>query len=471
MADVYQSPLTRRYATEEMSHLFSERRRTLAFRDLWIALATAEKDLGLPISEAQIEALRRARDTIDEGRIGELEKSLRHDVMAHVHAFGELAPEAMPILHLGATSCFVGDNADLLIFREALVLIEKKLRILLARLSKEARCYADLPILGATHYQAAQPTTLGKRICLWMMDLLFDLEEVQGLLTRLRLRGAKGTTGTQASFLSLFGGDEEKVRRLDEAIAEAFDVPGTYPITGQTYSRKVDAQILQALGNLGASLHKMTNDLRLMQHDKEVEEPFEKHQIGSSAMAYKRNPMRSERIASLSKYLMNLAHNGPMVHATQWLERTLDDSANRRLAMAEAFLTADGLLELAINVVSGLVVHEKTIRRRLMEEVPFLATEELLMDGVKAGGNRQELHEIIRVHAQEAAKRVKDEGKENDLLHRLAADPAFLLKEEDIPHYHDPARYIGRAPSQVLEFLEAIDDQCIPDDYEATIRV
>lgn len=471
---IYQNPLNTRYASKEMSRLFSEEKKFRTFRRLWIALAKGERELGLNITEEQIAAMERAADDIDFERAAAIEKEVRHDVMAHVKTYGEAAPEAKGIIHLGATSCFVGDNTDLIVMREALELLEGKLLVLLSRLRDFALEYKDLPVLGFTHYQPAQPVTLGKRATLWMWDFLEDLEEIQLRKNQLKMRGVKGTTGTQASFLELFDGDGEKVKALDRYVCEAMGFKESYPVTGQTYSRKVDAQILAALAGIGAGAHKMTNDLRLMQHQKEVEEPFEPGQIGSSAMAYKRNPMRCERIASLSKYLMALSANPLMVHATQWMERTLDDSANKRLAVAEAFLTADAILEIAINVTTGLVVYPKTIAAHLEAELPFMATETILMEEVKRGGDRQELHEKIRVHSQRAAREVKAEGKKNDLLDRLKGDPAFTLTEEEWEDLLDPRKFIGRAPEQTEEFIKDYIDPLLQGknlEYQGDLRV
>lgn len=454
--EIYQSPLNTRYASKEMSFLFSDQKKFSTFRKLWVALAETEMELGLPIAPEQVEAMRAHLEDIDFERAKEWEKITRHDVMAHVKTFGEVAPEAAGIIHLGATSCFVGDNTDLIIMGEALELLTGKLAVLLHQLGEFAMEHRSLPTLGFTHYQPAQLVTVGKRAALWAYDLVMDLEELEGLRENLKLRGAKGTTGTQASFLDLFDGDGEKVKELDRRIVKKMGYRESYAITSQTYSRKVDAQILSGLSHLAESIHKMTNDIRLLQNLKELEEPFEKGQIGSSAMAYKRNPMRSERMSSLAKFVMNLSQNGAMVHATQWFERTLDDSANKRLSVAEAFLAADALMDIAINVTQGMVVYPASIEQHVLRELPFMATENILMEAVKRGGDRQELHEKIRVHSQAAAKKVKEEGLANDLLERLAQDPAFDLNREDLDALLDGSLYIGLCPQQVEEFVTEI---------------
>lgn len=456
MMDSYVSPLNTRYSSPEMSYLFSQRKKFTSFRRLWLALAEAEAELGLPISQDQLDQMRDHLDDIDFERAREWEKITRHDVMAHVKTFGEAAPKAAPIIHLGATSCYVGDNTDLLIMREAFEIIEKKLALLLKNLGDFALKYKDLACLGYTHLQPAQLVTVGKRAALWSYDFLMDLEAIIDQKNKIRLRGAKGTTGTQASFLELFNGDYEKVKKLDQLICEKMGMEASYYICSQTYSRKVDAQCLQVLAGLASSMHKMTNDLRILQSLKEIEEPFEKNQIGSSAMAYKRNPMRSERIASLAKFVLSLEQTPLLNHSTQWMERTLDDSANKRMAIPEAFLGVDAMLELAINVTGGLVVYEKTIEKHLWAELPFMATENILMEGVKKGGNRQDLHEAIRVHSQKAAYEVKMNGKENDLLDRLAQDPLFSLNSDEIRDLMDPSLYTGCAPFQVEEFVEGV---------------
>ena len=452
----YTSPFSERYASREMQEIFSPQKKFSTWRKLWVALAEAERELGLSITDEQIEELRAHTEDIDFERAAEFEKQLRHDVMAHVHAYAEQCPKAAPIIHLGATSCYVGDNTDLILMREALELVRGKLLLVIERLAGFAEEYAGLPTLGFTHFQAAQPTTVGKRATLWLQEFAADLDDIDHVLAGLRLLGSKGTTGTQASFLELFDGDREKVARLDPLIAEKFGFAGCYAVSGQTYSRKVDARAVSALAQIAASAHKFSNDIRLLQHLKEVEEPFEKSQIGSSAMPYKRNPMRSERIAALSRYLIADASNPLLTAAEQWFERTLDDSANRRVAVAEAFLAADGILDLVANVASGLVVYPKVIAKHLQAELPFMASENILMDAVKKGGNRQELHEKIRQHAQEAGRVVKEEGGENDLISRIAADPAFGASEEELRAKLDPALYTGLAKEQTERYLAEV---------------
>ena len=454
--DSYVSPLSGRYASREMQHLFSQEKKFRTWRRLWVALAEAEKELGLAISEEQIEELKAHQDDINYEEAEARERIVRHDVMSHVYAYGLQCPKAAGIIHLGATSCYVGDNTDLIILREGLLLLRGKLLGVIANLADFAEKYKDLPTLGFTHFQAAQPTTVGKRATLWLQDLVSDLSDLEYVLSTLRLLGSKGTTGTQASFLELFEGDHEKCEKLDELIAEKMDFPGCYPVSGQTYSRKVDSRVLNVLAGIAQSAHKFSNDLRLLQHLKELEEPFEKNQIGSSAMAYKRNPMRSERMAALANYIMSEAMNPQLTAATQWFERTLDDSANRRLALSEAFLAADGLLDLYRNVTAGLVVYPQVIRTHLEAELPFMASENILMDAVKRGGNRQELHEKIRVHSMEAARQVKEFGKPNDLLERIAQDPAFGLEAADLQKATDPALYVGRAPQQTENYLNKV---------------
>ena len=454
--DSYVSPLSGRYASCEMQHLFSQEKKFRTWRRLWVALAEAEKELGLAISEEQIEELKAHQDDINYEEAEARERIVRHDVMSHVYAYGLQCPKAAGIIHLGATSCYVGDNTDLIILREGLLLLRGKLLGVIANLAGFAEKYKDLPTLGFTHFQAAQPITVGKRATLWMQDLVSDLSDLEYVLSSLRLLGSKGTTGTQASFLELFEGDHEKCEKLDELIAEKMDFPGCYPVSGQTYSRKVDSRVLNVLAGIAQSAHKFSNDLRLLQHLKELEEPFEKNQIGSSAMAYKRNPMRSERMAALANYIMSEAMNPPLTAATQWFERTLDDSANRRLALSESFLAADGLLDLFRNVTAGLVVYPQVIRTHLEAELPFMASENILMDAVKRGGNRQELHEKIRVHSMEAARQVKEFGKPNDLLERIAQDPAFGLEAADLQKATDPALYVGRAPQQTENYLNKV---------------
>ena len=451
----YESPFSARYASDDMQYLFSAEKKFRSWRQLWIVLAEAEHELGLPVSLEQIAELKAHRDDINYDVAAERERVVRHDVMAHVHAYGEQCPLARPIIHLGATSCYVGDNTDLLIMRDAFRLLRGKLLVVISRLAAFADEYKALPTLGFTHFQPAQPTTVGKRACLWLQDLLFDLADVDYFLDGLRLLGSKGTTGTQASFLELFDGDHDKCRRLDDLIAQKLGFPGCYAVSGQTYSRKIDSRALNVLSGIAQSACKFSNDVRLLQHLKEVEEPFEDEQIGSSAMAYKRNPMRSERIAALSRYVLADALNPAFTAATQWFERTLDDSANRRLSVAEAFLAVDGILDIYANVAGGLVVYPKVIEKRLRQELPFMASENIMMDAVKAGGDRQELHERIREHSQAAGRQVKVEGGDNDLLARLKADPAFATIKDGLDDTLDPARYVGRAPQQVDEFLAA----------------
>ena len=470
----YRNPLATRYASREMGELWSERRRVTTWRRLWVALAEVERDLGVEITDAQIEQMRDATDAIDFEAAADYERRFRHDVMAHVHAFGDAAPDARGIIHLGATSCFVTDNADLIAIRAGLDLIRRRLVRAIVQLSQFARAYRDLPTLGFTHFQTAQLTTVGKRACLWLHDLLLDLEELEHRCATLRLRGVKGTTGTQASFLALFDGDHEKVLRLDARIAEKFGFERTYAVSGQTYSRKVDSMTLGVLTGICESAHKFATDMRLLAHRKEIEEPFEAEQIGSSAMAYKRNPMRSERICGLARFVMSLGANASQTAATQWLERTLDDSANRRLVLPQAFLGTDAVLKLVVNVTDGLVVHPPVIGREVERELPFLATESILMAGVRAGGDRQRLHESIRRHSLAAAERVKSSGIPNDLIDRLREDADFANVDWD--EVLAPAGYVGRAPQQVDEFLTD-DVQPVLDRYanlapvEGTIEV
>lgn len=447
----YETPLVVRYAGEAMTRVFSPRTKFRTWRRLWLALAEAQQELGLAITDEQLDEMRSHLSDVNFDRAEAFERELRHDVMAHVRAFGEQCPKARPIIHLGATSCYVGDNADLVILREALRLLRPRLVTTIDRLSRFAEERRDLATLGFTHYQPAQLTTVGKRACLWIADLLMDLGALDGVLADLRFRGAKGTTGTQASFLRLFDGDQEKVRRLDARVAEKLGFEAVYPVTGQTYSRKVDYVAAAALSGVAQSAHKFANDLRLLANRKELEEPFEAKQVGSSAMAYKRNPMRSERMTALARYLIGLPPVAAQTAAEQWLERTLDDSAARRLVLPEAFLAADGILRLYQNVADGLVVYPEMIGRHVAEELPFMATENVLMAAVKAGGDRQTLHERIREHSQAAARHVKAEGGENDLIERLKADDAFA--EVDIDAELDPSRFVGRAPEQVDEFL------------------
>ncbi len=454
--DRYVSPLSERYASREMQGIFSPDRKFRTWRKLWIALAETEQELGLPITDEQIEELRTHADDINYEDAKRREAEVRHDVMSHVYAYGLQCPKAKGIIHLGATSCYVGDNTDLILMRDALRLIRKKLIGAIANLAEFADRYKDLPTLAFTHFQPAQPTTVGKRATLWINEFMIDLEDLDYVLGSLRLLGSKGTTGTQASFLELFEGDQEKCDRLDPMIAEKMGFPGCYPVSGQTYSRKVDTRVLGVLAGIAASATKFSNDIRLLQHLKEVEEPFEKQQIGSSAMAYKRNPMRSERIASLSRYLLADAMNPAVTSAAQWFERTLDDSANKRLSVPEGFLAADGILDLVSNVASGLVVYPKVIRKHLMSELPFMATENIMMDAVKAGGDRQELHERIRELSMAAGKHVKEEGRDNDLLDLIAADPMFGLTREELEASMDPSRYVGRAPYQTRKYLDEV---------------
>lgn len=456
MYDRYVSPLSERYASKEMQYIFSPEKKFKTWRKLWIALAETERELGLPITQEQIEELKEHQDDINFEVAKEREKLVRHDVMSHVYAYGVQCPNAKGIIHLGATSCYVGDNTDMIIMTEALLLVRKKLVNVLDELAKFADKYKAQPTLAFTHFQPAQPTTVGKRATLWMMELKLDLDDLDYLIGSLRLLGSKGTTGTQASFLELFDGDHAKCRQLDEKIAEKMGFAGCYPVSGQTYSRKVDSRVLSVLAGIAQSAHKFSNDIRLLQHLKEVEEPFEKNQIGSSAMAYKRNPMRSERMASLANYVMADMMNPMMVASTQWFERTLDDSANKRLSVPEGFLAVDGILDLYLNVVDGLVVYPKVIEKRLMSELPFMATENIMMDAVKAGGDRQELHEKIRTLSMEAGKNVKERGMDNNLLELIAADPAFNLTIEELKAAMDPSKYTGRAKEQVEEFLAEV---------------
>lgn len=463
MNDRYVSPLGQRYASEEMQRIFSNDKKFRTWRKLWIALAESEKELGLDITQEQIEELKAHAEDINYDVAKEREKIVRHDVMSHVYAYGQQCPNAKGIIHLGATSCFVGDNTDLIVMYEALELIKKKLVNVLAELEKFALAHKDLPVLAFTHFQPAQPTTLGKRAAIWTQDLLLDYEELCFLLENKKLRGCKGTTGTQASFMELFDNDEAKVKQLDQMVAQKMGYEKSFPVSTQTYSRKVDSRILNALGSIAQSAHKFSNDIRLLQNLKEVEEPFEKGQIGSSAMAYKRNPMRSERMASLANYVIADTLNPAITAATQWFERTLDDSANKRISIPEAFLAVDGILDLYLNITDGLVVYPKVIEAHLMKELPFMATEMILMDAVKAGGDRQELHERIRVHSMAAGKVVKEEGLDNDLLERIAADDMFPMNMEQLKAIMSPINFVGRAPSQTAEFF----NECIDPILEA----
>ncbi len=454
--DSYISPLSTRYASAEMQHIFSENFKFRTWRRLWIALAHAEQTLGLDITDEQIAEMDAHKDDIDYAVAEAREKEVRHDVMAHVYAFGKQCPKAEPIIHLGATSCYVGDNTDVIILREASQLLLRKAAQVLRNLVAFAEQYKALPCLAYTHLQPAQLTTVGKRATLWMYELTQDIENLEFQLERLRLLGSKGTTGTQASFMELFAGDEEKVRRLEQLIAEEMGFAACVPVSGQTYSRKVDAYFLSVLSGFAQSAYKFSNDMRLLQSFEEMEEPFEAHQIGSSAMPYKRNPMRSERISSLARYVIADSLNPAMTAGTQWFERTLDDSANKRISVSEAFLAVDAILNIYINITQGLVVYDRVVTRRVMEKLPFMATENIMMESVKRGGNRQELHEALRVHSHAAARRVKLEGGANDLIDRIAADPIFPLSREEIVSQLDPALYIGRSVSQVEEFLRGV---------------
>ena len=454
--DRYVSPLSERYASKEMQYIFSPDMKFRTWRRLWIALAETEKELGLNITQEQIDELKAHAEDINYDVAKERERQVRHDVMSHVYAYGVQCPKAKGIIHLGATSCYVGDNTDIIVMSEALKLVKKKLVNVIAELSAFADKYKDQPTLAFTHFQPAQPTTVGKRATLWTQEFLLDLEDLEYVLGTMKLLGSKGTTGTQASFLELFDGDQETIDKIDPMIAEKMGFKECYPVSGQTYSRKVDTRVANILAGIAASAHKMSNDIRLLQHLKEVEEPFEKSQIGSSAMAYKRNPMRSERIASLSRYVMVDALNPAITSATQWFERTLDDSANKRLSIPEGFLAIDGILDLCLNVVDGLVVYPKVIEKHMMAELPFMATENIMMDAVKAGGDRQELHERIRELSMEAGKTVKVEGKDNNLLELIAADPAFNLSLEDLQRSMDPKKYIGRAKEQTERFVNTV---------------
>ena len=451
--NVYESPLSSRYASDEMQYIFSPDNKFSTWRRLWIALARAEMELGLPVTQEQIDEMEAHIDDIDYELAAEKERQLRHDVMAHIHTFGTVCPKAMPIIHLGATSCYVGDNTDIILMREGLELVRNKLVQVLGHLARFADTFKALPTLGFTHFQPAQLVTVGKRATLWMNELLLDLDEVEYRIASLKLLGCKGTTGTQASFMELFEGDHEKCRELDRRIAREMGFEGVTPVSGQTYSRKVDAAVLSTLSGIAQSASKFATDMRLLCHLKEVEEPFEKNQIGSSAMPYKRNPMRCERICSLARYVIADAANPAITSATQWFERTLDDSANKRISVPEAFLAVDAILNIYTNVASNLVVHEKVIEKHVMEELPFMASENIMMDAVKRGGNRQELHERIRVHSLEAGRNVKDLGLPNNLIDLIAADPMFGMSREELTAHLEPSRYIGRCPEQVTDFL------------------
>ena len=464
--DRYVSPLSERYASKEMQYIFSPDMKFRTWRRLWIALAETEMELGLPITQEQIDELKAHKDDINYDVAKERERQVRHDVMSHVYAYGVQCPKAKGIIHLGATSCYVGDNTDIIVMTEALKLVKKKLVNVIAELAKFAEEQKNQPTLAFTHFQPAQPTTVGKRATLWMQEFMLDLEDLNYVLSTMKLLGSKGTTGTQASFLELFEGDQETIDKIDPMIAEKMGFKECYPVSGQTYSRKVDTRVLNVLAGIAASAHKFSNDIRLLQHLKEVEEPFEKSQIGSSAMAYKRNPMRSERIASLSRFVMVDALNPAITSATQWFERTLDDSANKRLSIPEGFLAIDGILDLCMNVVDGLVVYPKVIEKRLRSELPFMATENIMMDAVKMGGDREELHERIRELSMEAGKNVKVEGKDNNLLELIAADPAFNLTLEELQETMDPAKYTGRAAVQVDAFLKNVVQPVLDENKE-----
>ena len=454
--DRYVSPLSERYASKEMQYVFSPDMKFKTWRRLWIALAETEKELGLDITDEQIEELKAHQDDINYEVAKEREQVVRHDVMSHVYAYGVQCPKAKPIIHLGATSCYVGDNTDIIVMTEALKIVRKKLVNVIAQLSAFAKKYESQPTLAFTHFQPAQPTTVGKRATLWTQEFLMDLEDLEYVLGGMKLLGSKGTTGTQASFLELFDGDQETIDKIDPMIAQKMGFTACVAVSGQTYSRKTDTRVLNVLAGIAASAHKMSNDIRLLQHLKEVEEPFEKTQIGSSAMAYKRNPMRSERIASLSRYVICDALNPAITSACQWFERTLDDSANKRLSVPEGFLAIDGILDLCLNVTDGLKVYPKVIEKHMMAELPFMATENIMMDAVKAGGDRQELHEKIRELSMEAGRNVKEEGKDNNLLELIAADPAFNLSLEDLQKSMQPLRYVGRSKEQVERFVDTV---------------
>ena len=464
--DRYQSPLSERYASKEMQYIFSPDMKFRTWRKLWIALAETEKELGLDITDEQIEELKAFQDDINYDVAKEREKVVRHDVMSHVYAYGVQCPKAKPIIHLGATSCYVGDNTDVIVMTEALRLVKKKLVNVIAQLADFAMKYKDLPTLAFTHFQPAQPTTVGKRATLWAQEFLMDLQDLEYVLSTMKLLGSKGTTGTQASFLELFDGDQETIDRIDPMIAKKMGFESCVPVSGQTYSRKVDTRVLNVLAGIAASAHKMSNDIRLLQHLKEVEEPFEKTQIGSSAMAYKRNPMRSERIASLSRYVICDALNPAITSSCQWFERTLDDSANKRLSVPEGFLAVDGILDLCLNVTDGLKVYPRVIEKHMMAELPFMATENIMMDAVKAGGDRQELHEKIRTLSMEAGRNVKEEGKDNNLLELIAADPSFNMSLEDLERSMDPSRYVGRSKEQVEAFVKNVVNPVLEENRE-----
>ncbi|ENZ01812.1 adenylosuccinate lyase [Clostridium thermobutyricum] len=467
MRNIYNTPLNTRYALKEMSYIFSDDMKFSTWRKLWVALAEGEKELGLNITEEQLDELRANINNINYDEAIKKEKEVRHDVMSHVYAYGLQCPKAKGIIHLGATSCYVGDNTDVIILRDALELVRDKIVTVLDRLSRFAMEYKGMPTLGFTHFQPAQLTTVGKRATLWMQDLVMDIENIEFVLSTLKLRGVKGTTGTQASFMNLFEGDEEKVKELDRIVAKKMGFEKSYGVTGQTYPRKLDSIVLNTLSEVAQSAYKFSNDLRLLQSMKEMEEPFEKHQIGSSAMAYKRNPMRSERMGALARYVIVDSLNPAITASTQWFERTLDDSANKRISVAEAFLALDGVLNLYINISENMVVYDKVIRAHVNNELPFMATENIMMESVKRGGDRQELHERIRIHSMEAAKRVKGEGLDNDLIKRIIADDSFKLTEKEILDIIDPKLFTGRAESQVVEFIDEYVNPIINKHKEA----
>lgn len=467
MTNIYNSPLNSRYASKEMSYIFSDDMKFSTWRKLWLALAEGEKELGLNITDEQISELKSNIDNINYEEAIKREKEVRHDVMSHVYAYGLQCPNAKGIIHLGATSCYVGDNTDIIIMRDALLLIKKKIITVLYHLSNFAMKYKDMPTLGFTHFQPAQLTTVGKRASLWMQDLVLDIENIDFLLSKLKLRGVKGTTGTQASFMNLFEDDESKVKALDTYVAKKMGFDKSYGVTGQTYPRKVDSIVLNTLSEIAQSAYKFSNDLRLLQSMKEMEEPFEKHQIGSSAMAYKRNPMRSERMGALARMVIVNSLNPAITASTQWFERTLDDSANKRISVAESFLALDGVLNLYINISENMVVYEKVIASHVNNELPFMATENIIMESVKKGGDRQELHERVRVHSMDAAQRVKGEGLNNDLIDRIISDDYFNLSEDEIKSIINPNKFIGRAPSQVVEFIEEYVNPIINDNKDA----
>ena len=464
--NIYESPFCSRYASPEMLYVFSPDMKFSTWRRLWVSLAKAEKELGLPITQEQIDEMEANIDNIDYEVARKREKEVRHDVMAHVYTFGKVAPKAAGIIHLGATSAYVGDNTDIIQMREGLKIVRKKLVAVIRRLSDFAQQYKDMPTLGFTHFQPAQLTTVGKRATLWINELLMDLDEIEFRIENLRMLGSKGTTGTQASFMELFDGDHEKIRKMEQMIADDFGFPGVVPVSGQTYSRKIDAQVVATLGGIAQSASKFATDMRLLQHLKELEEPFEAHQIGSSAMPYKRNPMRSERICSLARYVIVDTLNPAVTTATQWFERTLDDSANKRISVPEAFLGIDAILNIMINISEGIVVYPKVIEKRVMGELPFMATENIMMDAVKMGGNRQELHEKIRELSMEAGKNVKQEGKENNLLELIAADPEFHMTLEDLQKTMEPSRYVGRSREQVEAFLRKVISPILQDNRD-----